>query len=411
MPYDLIIRDATLVQSTGREVADVAIQDGKIAYVGPRPPLPGREEISGIGKFLMPGVIDTAVQFDPTDDPSVWEIESSAAVTGGITTVISLPGGRNPVTSLNAARQRAKRVEGRSWCNYALWAAAQTDNVAEITEATRHGYTVGALATVHSSENANSLNVDGLHDYRDYPGVLGIQLGCEEQADNTNAPIPFELANLLRGMAAEGTKLHIVHLSTAAELQIIDPIRGDVSVTAGVTPHHLFLSSDEEIPFRTQPPVRCEHDRRTLWSAIKKGRLDCIASDHHPTQHVRETGVPGTELLFPLMLCAVQHGRLSIESLVALCSEKPADIFGLTTKGRITPGADADLILFCEGELSPVSGNALISKAGWTPYERKEVAPKPELVIVNGQIVAQDGALIGTQPTGHLVRRDIGVAA
>ena len=158
---------------------------------------------------------------------------------------------------------------------------------------------------------------------------------------------------------------------------------------------------------RTHPPVRNEHDRRTLWSAVKRGRLDCIASDHHPNPHLIETGVPGTELLFPLMLCAVQHGRLSIEALVALCSEKPADIFGLPNKGRIAPGADADLILFCEGELTPVSVNALISKAGWTPYEHREVAPKPEIVIVNGEIVAREGHLTGAVPTGSYLLRQV----
>jgi dihydroorotase len=186
---------------------------------------------------------------------------------------------------------------------------------------------------------------------------------------------------------------------------MLDPMLGNLDVTAGVTPHHLFLSTEEDAPIHTLPPVRNEHDRRTLWSAIKRGRLDCIASDHHPNTEVLELGVPGTELLFPLMLSAVQHGRLSIELLVALCSEKPSEIFGLSGKGKIRVGADADLILFCEGELSPISSSELISKAGWSPYERREAAPKPEYVIVNGQIVAQDGALVGSSPSGHLVAR------
>jgi dihydroorotase-like cyclic amidohydrolase len=122
-------------------------------------------------------------------------------------------------------------------------------------------------------------------------------------------------------------------------------------------------------------------------------------------------GVPGSELLFPLMLSAVQHGRLSIELLVALCSERPADIFGLGQKGRIAVGADADLILFAEGELAAISGQTLISQAGWTPYERREAAPKPEYVIVNGKIVACDGLLVGQAPSGRLVTRPVDEAA
>jgi len=111
------------------------------------------------------------------------------------------------------------------------------------------------------------------------------------------------------------------------------------------------------------------------------------------------------------MLSAVQRGRLSIELLVALCSEKPAEIFGLRNKGRIAVGADADLILFSEGEISPITSDELISQAGWTPYERREAAPKPEYVIVNGEIVARDGILVGTTPSGRLVTRPIDAAA
>jgi dihydroorotase len=411
MPYDLIIRDATLVSSKGRAVADVAIEDGRIAYVGPKPPLPAEEEISGIGKFLMPGVIDTAVQFDPDGNPQTWEIESSAAVTGGITTVISLPGGDEPVTSLNSARNRAQRAAGRSWCNYVLWAAARQDNAADITEATTHGYIVGALANLYEAPHEQSLHANDLYNFRNCPGVLGIQIGGGIDVDEPYKVDTEQMEHLLRTLGAQGTKLHIVHLSTAAELQMLDPMRGSMPVTAGVTPHHLYLSAEEETPFRTQPPVRKEHDRRTLWSAVKRGRLDCIASDHHPNKHAREMGVPGSELLFPLMLSAVQHGRLSIELLVALCSERPADIFGLGQKGRIAVGADADLILFAEGELAAISGQTLISQAGWTPYERREAAPKPEYVIVNGKIVACDGLLVGQAPSGRLVTRPVDEAA
>lgn len=414
MPYDLIIRDATLVSSSGRIVADVAVHNGEIAYVGPRPPLKANREISGIGKFLMPGVIDSAVQFDPDGNPKTWEVESSAAVSGGITTVISLPGGSEPVTSLLSAKNRANRAEGHSWCNFALWAAANPDNASEIHEATSHGYIVGALATISKAAHEQALKPSHLEKFRSCPGVLGIQIGeaADLDARSKASSEHFEhVGHMLRTMGAQGTKLHIVHLSTAAELQMLDPIRGSLPVTAGVTPHHLFLSSEEDATVCTLPPVRKEHDRRTLWSAVKRGRLDCIASDHHPNKQAQDPGVPGSELLFPLMSSAVQHGRLSIELLVALCSERPAEIFGLAHKGKIAVGFDADLILFSEGELLPINTNKLISQAGWTPYERREAAPKPEYVIVNGTIVAQDGRLVGSTPTGRLVTRPMNAAA
>jgi dihydroorotase-like cyclic amidohydrolase len=203
-----------------------------------------------------------------------------------------------------------------------------------------------------------------------------------------------------------------VHLSTAAELNLIDPVRGDLPVTASCTPHHLFLSTEDSDTrrIRTRPQVRPENDRKSLWTAVRRGRLDCIASDHHPLPPFSgagepgdEVGVPGAELLLPLLLCAVRYGRLSLELLVSLCSETPARIFGLTSKGRLAKGADADMVLFSERELVRVAPQDLLSGAGWSPYTDREAAPKPDLVLLRGVTIAQQGQAVRTEPTGRLV--------
>jgi dihydroorotase len=387
--YDLIIRDATLVSSSTRLVADVAIQDGRIAYVGPRPPREGREELSAIGKFLMPGVVDTAVQFDPTGESDLWEQESRAAVTGGVTTVVSLPDGAAPVVDIASARRRYQKAKSASWCDFALWGAATKENASALAGAVREGLLAGTLARVGRS----GLAVDELEPHLGNPGVLGVQL-----VD----PRGHEASAVLEAARRHDRPIHLIHLSTAAELDLIDPVRGDMPVTTGCTPHHLFLSADDEdaIRIRTLPPIRPEQDRRTLWTAIKRGRVDCIASDHHPLPADGD-GVPGTELLLPLMLSAVEYGRLSLEVLVGLCCEGPARIFGLETKGRIAKGFDADLILFSEGEVGRVDGSDLVSRAGWSPYVHREAAPKPDLVMVRGVPVARRGRLLTDGPSGR----------
>ncbi|MEQ1570310.1 MAG: dihydroorotase family protein [Myxococcota bacterium] len=389
--YDLIIRDATIVSSTSRLVADVAVKDGKIAYVGPRPPREAKEQLSAIGKFLMPGVIDTAVQFDPNGDPDVWERESRAAVSGGVTTVVSLPDGDSPVIDVRSARLRHQRAKAASWCDFALWGAATPSNADDLAGAVREGLLAGTLARVGSIHRG--LTLEQLEAHLGNPGVLGVQLA---DTDDGLAAAVLEAAR------RHARAIHLVHLSTAAELDRIDPVRGQMPVTTGCTPHHLFLSTDDDdaIKIRTTPPVRPEQDRRTLWTAIKRGRVDVIASDHHPLPPTGD-GVPGTELLFPLMLSAVKYGRLSLESLVALCSEGPARIFGLDTKGRIAKGADADLILFSEGEITKVDEADIVSSAGWSPYLNREAAPKPDLVMVRGQIVAKRGRLLADGPAGR----------
>lgn len=393
--YDLIIRDATIVTSSNRQVADVAVQDGRIAYVGPRPPRRGQEEISAIGKFLMPGVVDTAVQFDPNGDPDIWERESRAAVTGGITTVLSLPGGDGRVVDRTSAERRASRAAAGSWVNYGLWGAATRENAAELARAVSDGLLAGTLALVGDG----GLRIEDLEPHLQAPGVFGVQVADSD---------PDAASAVLAAARRHDRPIHLVHLSTAAELNLIDPVRSEMPVTAGCTPHHLFLSAeDDAIRIHTQPPVRPEQDRRTLWTAVKRGRLDCIASDHHslPAGHADVRGVPGAELLFPLMLSAVRYGRLSLELLVSLCSENPARIFGLESKGRIVKGADADLILFSEGEVARVAEAELMSGAGWSPYVDREAAPKPELVMVAGTIVAKRGKVVADAPTGRPVTR------
>ncbi len=392
--FDLILRDATLVSSSGRLVADVAIKGGKIKYVGPRPPRPAREEILAMGKFLMPGVIDTAVQFDPNGDPGVWERESRAAVTGGVTTVLALPGGDHPVVDRRSAARRATSAADKSWVNWGLWAEARADNLDELSRAADEGLIAAALARFGAGNGG--VSAAQLERYLgEVKSTVGVRLSVPDDAHE-----PPGARDLIERLHTE-RPIHLVHLSTAAELNLLDPVRGELPVTAGCTPHHLFLSRDE-VALRTEPPMRPEHDRRTLWAAVKRGRLHCVASDHHPCRP-DAGGIPGSELLFPLMLSAVRYGRLSLELLVSLCSESPARIFGLENKGRIARGADADLVLFSEGEVTRVHERDLMSGAGWSPYVDREAAPKPDLVLVNGQVVARGGELVADRPNGTCV--------
>lgn len=396
--YDLILRDATLLSSKGRLVADVAIEGGRIAYVGPRPPRNRtRNEISAIGKFLMPGVIDTAVQFDPNGDPALWERESRAAVTGGVTTIVALPDGEKPVLDIETAEHRVSRARGRSWTHFALWGCAAEGTTDDLQAAIAARRIVGALARLGDEPFAT----DELIALLALEGVFGLRLTYTDRLGPS-------IGEVVAAARESDKHVHLVHLSTAEELNVLDPVRGQAPVTAGVTPHHLFLSEDTtQTPIKTVPPVRPEMDRRTLWTAMKRGRLDCVASDHHPSHAGDGTGVPGTELLFPLMLSAVKYGRLSLEMLVSMCSEAPARIFGLERKGRIERGADADLVLFSEGELTKVDDDLLLSSAGWSPYKERETAPKPDMVIVGGEIVARSGGLVAERPNGQHVLDDL----
>ena len=391
--YDLILRDATIVSSNGRQVADVAIKDGVIAYVGPRPRRDAHQEISAMGRFLIPGIIDTAVQFDSNENSEVWTQESKAAVTGGVTSVIALPEGSHPVVDASSAKKRIKKANGKSWCHYGLWGAALYDNAREMEICHQERLIQGVLMTVKEDPTGLAIRPQDAEQFGNYPGVLGMKLQTATEEGR--------LRSLLGAVQPKDKKVHILNLSRTEELNVLDPVRGEVPATAGVTPHHLFLSEDEsDIEAPERIPLCAERDRRSLWTAVKRGRLSCIASDHHFHTSDGEKSVPGSELVFSLMMSAVHSGRLSMERFVSLCCESPADIFGLDNKGYVEKGRDADLVLFTEGSIGTVDDKMLLSTAGWSPYSKRDAAPKPELVIVGGNLVAQHGELIGDNPTG-----------
>lgn len=395
--YDLIIRDGTIVSSAGRLVADVAVKNGAIAYVGPRPPRSAKRELSAIGKFLMPGLIDTGATLVDADDSDAWSTETRAAVTGGVTTVLALPG-PDPISTAAQAKARLKAYAAASWCNFGLWAQA-TDDHAAAAEAAAVPGVVALLAEL----GEDRFSLDCLLALTQLEAVLGVRyLGDPEQVRPNAEGIPDQSAEALAVMKLvreHDRSVHWTHISTGAELDLLDPVRGDLPVTSAVSPHHLFLSLEEDEGVQLTPALRPEQDRRTLWTAIKRGRLDCLASDHRTSERMGQ-GAPSAEVTFAMMLSAVRMGRLSLEQLATMCAEAPAKVFGLENKGRIVRGADADLLLFSEDAVAQIDEGALLSGAGWSPYAGREAAPKPDLVMVRGQTTAVRGELVADSANG-----------
>lgn len=394
--YDILIRDATLVTSAGRQVADVAIEGGKIVYVGPRPPKrKAKEEITAIGRFVIPGLVDSATDLFTTGVDG-WEAESAAALTGGVTTAIAVT---PRVTDKATAKKALDGMNGKSWVDHAVWVDATSSPKA--VDALTADLALGAWLRVGpDGASPEALTAIGAR-----AGTLGVVLDLPTAQVATLAEllgVPAVAA--LRELARERRfRVHVLHLSSASELAMLDPVRGDHGVTCSVTPHHLTFADEHAVAFgergATRPPLRPENDRRALWTALKRGRIDCVTSDH------KVGGLPGAELMLPLLLSAVRFGRLSMEMLVQVMCEAPARLLGLEGKGRIAAGADADLVLFSESDAAKVDAASLSSTAGWTPYADRDIGAKPEIVIAAGRVVARKGKLVATEPAGRRVTR------
>ena len=432
--YDLIIRDATILHSARRRVADIAVKDGKIVEVGG--PIYGRTrtELPGIGRFVMPGVIDTRVRAGEPGSGTghSWGALSRAALGAGTTAIFDLPDARTPVRdrkALAAARDAARGA----LVDVGHWIQATEDNLAEAADAVTAGEAVGAFIRAGlQSDDSGTVDLDAVPEMlAALPGRVGLQLedgdilrkarrklGEQEGSDGLLRPGRAEadaLLALVDWLKSAPHPVHLCGLTTAEGLNHVDAVRGDIPLSLGVSPQHLFLSIEThklEGAAKTDPPVRHELDRRALWSAIKRGRIDTFHSAHVPlsaeAKNVpyaqRPAGLPGIDTLLPLLMGAVKNGRLGFEDVVQMCSETPARLFDLNGKGRIQEGADADLLLVREGNTRRLKPAPTASGVHWSPFLGREVGLLPEVVVARGAVVAREGVLVNEVPTGRLLR-------
>jgi dihydroorotase-like cyclic amidohydrolase len=221
-------------------------------------------------------------------------------------------------------------------------------------------------------------------------------------------------ATLIRLAEATGCKLHIVHVQTTRQLDMLADARArGIDVTSEVNHWALFLGRMSDIDAQGSYVLSyyvADHHREALWEAMEDGLVDMLSSDHAP--HTREekeigwtdawaahTGTPGIQYQLPLMIDAWHQDKLSFGRLVDLVSTAPADIFGLTRKGTLAPGADADVALLDLERTWTITNDSVLSKIGWTPYDGRSVTGSVVRTLVRGTDVWVDGEVTG-QP-GH----------
>jgi len=422
---DLLLKNGEIVSSSGVFKKDVLIRDGKIASIGGN--VSGDvEEIDCSGKIILPGLIDAHVHFrEPGESHKEdWTTGSKAAASGGVTTVFDMPNNSPAITTVERLNEKRKLIDGRTYINYGLFIGFDGDNLEEINKAK---------------------NIPGVKFYAtDSTGDMGVNHGVEELFEHSNKLIvvhaedegiikentkkyvgdrtKVDMANHSKIRSAEaakksvqdlcklvketGHKMHIAHLSTEAEVDLVEKYR-EYGVTCEVAPHHLLLSdedyADKGALVKMNPPVRSRMDLFALWKGIKFGQVDIIATDHAPhTLEEKEhgykdcpSGVPEVETTLPILLNVVNDEGLTLEELVKLCCERPADLFGVKNKGRIEEGFDADLVVVDMDLEKKVENKNLFTKCGWSPYDGMSLKGWPIMTFVNGELVFKQGEFVG----------------
>jgi len=425
MTYDLILTGGTVVNHDGEGARDVGVKNGRIAAIGDLRQASAGETIDCRGLHILPGVIDSQVHFrEPgLEHKEDLETGSRAAVLGGVTAVFEMPN-TNPLTTSEATlADKVRRGSHRMHCDFAFWVGGTRDNARDVGELERLPGAAGIKVFMGSSTGdllveddegvasilRNTRRRAAFHSEDEFR--LRERLGERIEGDPSSHPVwRDEIAalrcteRLVRIARDVRARIHVLHISTAEEILFLEQHK-DVA-TCEATPHHLTLSADDYLRLGTliqmNPPVRDSRHRDGVWHGIAQGIVDVLGSDHAPHTLAEKakpypaspSGMTGVQTLVPIMLDHVNAGRLTLQRFVDLSSHGPQRIFGMARKGRIAAGYDADFTVVDMKRRETITNAQAGSKAGWTPYDGKEVTGWPVGTVIRGRRVMWEGEIV-----------------
>jgi len=382
------------------------------------------------GLLILPGVIDSHVHFR---EPGLthkedWETGSASAAAGGVCTVIDMPNTMPPTTTAELLEEKRKLAEKKSVVDFRLHFGATGKNTEEILKA--EGFVGLKVFMASSTGNLLLENDDDIlaafkaAAHKRVPAVVHAEdemlvrkcvheaksAGRNDALAHCEARSPAAATRgaerAIKLSASAGNRLHLLHVSTEGELAAVRAAKeSGLPVTCEATPTHLFLNMHDVNRLgcfaKLNPPLRSERDRAALLRALESGLIDTVGSDHAP--HTKEekqesvwkapSGVPGVQTLLPLLLNEHLNGNISLRRLVEVTSGAPARIFGLSGKGDIAVGYNADFSIVDLKREWVIKDDMVLSKCGWTPFHGKKVKGRVEKTIVSGELVFEAGSL------------------
>lgn len=421
---DLVLANGTVHTPNGPEQVDVAIRDGRILALGSWPADAARR-IDCTGLDILPGVIDSQVHFREPGLELKEDLEtgSRAAVMGGVTAVFEMPNTNPNTDCAERVHEKLRRAHHRMWCDHAFYVGATSANAGDLAELERIPGTAGVKIFMGASTGNLLVAEDEALARVLASGVRRVAIHAEDEArmqarkdlrvpgDPASHPVwrddesaMLATQRILRLARAARRPIHILHITTPAELELIAQNR-DIA-TCEVTPQHLTLAAEDAYPrlgsyAQMNPPIRSEAHRLGLWHWLQQGVPDVLGSDHAP--HTREekarpypdspSGMPGVQTLLPLMLDHVANGHMTLARLIDLTSAGVQRVFGLQSKGRIAVGYDADFSVVDRRGSFVIEENWLESRCGWSPYTGMTLQGRVIGTIIRGHAAMWEGQL------------------
>lgn len=429
----ILIKDATVINEGRIFTGSVLVEGDKIAAVyegGVPDSVRDAQLIEAAGKFLLPGAIDDQVHFREPGLTHKGDIgsESRAAVAGGVTTFMDMPNTKPQTTTIENLEWKFRRGAETSVANYSFFFGGTNDNMDEIRKLDRHR--VPGLKLFLGSSTGNML-VDrkeslerifdeagmliAIHAEKEdiikrniahYTGLYGEDLDISfhskirsEEACYASSSEAVELATRL------GSRLHILHLSTAKELSLLSnkiPL-SEKKITGEVCVHHLWFHDGDYERFgnriKWNPSIKTLADRTALREAVNDNTIDIVATDHAPHLLSEKegsclkaaSGGPLVQHSLVVMLELAMEGRFTYEKVVEKMAHMPAELFRIDRRGYIRPGYYADLVLVDPKKSWTVAKENILYKCGWSPFEGYTFHHAVWKTFVNGRLAYDDG--------------------
>ncbi|MDR1593857.1 MAG: dihydroorotase [Prevotellaceae bacterium] len=440
----MIIKNANILNEGKIFEGNVRIENGIITkiFTGDNPDiLADTSIIDAQHKLLMPGIIDDQVHFrDPglTHKGDIFS-ESRAAAAGGVTSFMDMPNTSPPALSIELLEEKYSAASRNSLINYSFYLGASNGNIAEINKVDPKA--VCGVKVFMGSSTGNMLvdNDDTLAAiFSESPVIVAVHCEDENTVRQNSAlyrqkfgdDIPISCHPAIRSaeacykssakaveLAAKyNTRLHILHLSTARELDLFEKNSKNYlpRITAEACVHHLWFSdSDYEIlgnRIKCNPAIKSSADRDALREAVRNGKITVVATDHAPhTVDEKQkkyfgapSGLPLIQHSLSAMLEMHRQGVFSLFDVVERMCHAPARLFNIHRRGYIREGYYADLVLVdMNSGYSPCKDNILY-KCGWSPFEGVRFSTKIEKTWVNGAIVFDNDKIVETNSAKRL---------
>jgi dihydroorotase len=424
----LLVNARLVNEGTIRE-SDVLIVGERIERIGAGPVPPGTETIDLAGSYLLPGVIDDQVHCrEPgLTHKATLASESLAAVCGGVTSFLDMPNTSPPTVDIAALAAKKRLAAANSRANYGFYLGATNTNIEEVKR-TGPREACGIKVFMGASTGNMLVDDDAALDAIFAGAQLLVATHCEDSPmiweaeqrfrERYGEAVPIDAHPQIRSAEAcfksssravslakrHGARLHVLHLSTAKELELFEagPIEKK-RITAEVCVHHLWFDQTRYADLGTQikcnPAIKTAEDRAGLQQGVRSDLIDVIATDHAPhtldekarTYFGAPSGLPLVQHSLPMLLEQHRQGIFSLETIVDKAAHNPALLFRIVDRGFIREGYFADLVAADLSGATRVTPEQIRYKCGWSPLEGFTFHSRIALTLVNGSVAARNG--------------------